>query len=67
MLLVTHDIDEALLLSDRIYILSPRPAKVKVQIKVQKPRLNLNQKQVGQKQIKTKNEIIRLLHGQYSI
>ena len=28
LLLVTHDIDEALLLSDRIYVLSPRPAKV---------------------------------------
>ncbi|MCF7928882.1 MAG: ABC transporter ATP-binding protein [Spirochaetales bacterium] len=27
-LLVTHDIDEAILLSDRIYILSPRPASV---------------------------------------
>lgn len=62
-LLVTHDIDEALLLSDRIYVLSPRPAKVKIQIKVQKPRLNLHQKQVSRKQIKTKNEIIRLLQA----
>jgi ABC-type nitrate/sulfonate/bicarbonate transport system ATPase subunit len=31
---VTHDIDEALLLADTIYVLSPRPAKVQLKIKV---------------------------------
>lgn len=41
-LFITHDIDEALFLSDRIYILSDRPAKIKTEIKVdlQKPREN---------------------------
>jgi len=36
--LVTHDIDEALLLSDRIYVLSARPAKVKMILDVNLPR-----------------------------
>lgn len=35
-LFVTHDIDEALLLADAIYVLSPRPAKVQLNIKVPK-------------------------------
>lgn len=33
-LLVTHDIDEALLMADSIYVFSSRPATVKIQIKV---------------------------------
>jgi len=34
-LFVTHDIDEALLLADSIYVFSPRPAQVSLHIKVQ--------------------------------
>ncbi|MDX9871642.1 MAG: ABC transporter ATP-binding protein [Clostridia bacterium] len=34
-LFITHDIEEALLLSDRIYVLSARPSKIKQQIKVE--------------------------------
>jgi ABC-type nitrate/sulfonate/bicarbonate transport system ATPase subunit len=37
-LLVTHDIEEALLLSDRIYVLTARPATVKGEISVDIPR-----------------------------
>jgi ABC-type nitrate/sulfonate/bicarbonate transport system ATPase subunit len=37
-LLVTHDIEEALLLSDRIYVLTARPATVKGEICVDIPR-----------------------------
>ncbi len=39
-LFITHDIDEALFLSDRIYVLSDRPAKVlkEIRIKADKPR-----------------------------
>lgn len=37
-LLVTHDIEEALLLSDRIYILTARPARVKNVVQVDLPR-----------------------------
>lgn len=37
-LLITHDVDEAILLSDRIYVLTERPARIKAEIKVQLPR-----------------------------
>jgi NitT/TauT family transport system ATP-binding protein len=33
-LLVTHDVEEALLLSDRIYVLTARPATIKGEITV---------------------------------
>ncbi len=33
-LLITHDVDEAILLSDRIYVLSHRPAQVRQELKV---------------------------------
>lgn len=40
-LLVTHDVREAVTLSDRIYVLSPRPARVIAQIAVPFPRPRL--------------------------
>ena len=36
--LVTHDVDEAIRLADRIFVLSPRPARVIGEIKVEVPR-----------------------------
>ena len=36
--LVTHDVDEAIALADRIFVLSPRPAHVKGEIRVKNPR-----------------------------
>jgi ABC-type nitrate/sulfonate/bicarbonate transport system ATPase subunit len=37
-LLVTHDIDEALLLSDRIYVLTARPGRLALELKLDLPR-----------------------------
>jgi ABC-type nitrate/sulfonate/bicarbonate transport system ATPase subunit len=39
-LLVTHDVDEALLLADRIYVLSPRPGHVRLErtVELERPR-----------------------------
>ncbi|MEO5953463.1 MAG: ABC transporter ATP-binding protein [Chloroflexia bacterium] len=43
-LLVTHDVDEAILLSDRVYVLSPRPGHVVLQleIEIERPRTLLS-------------------------
>lgn len=35
---ITHDIDEAILLSDRIYIMAGRPGKIKAEIVIDKPK-----------------------------
>lgn len=35
---VTHDVEEALMLSDRVYLLSPRPATVELVVEVDLPR-----------------------------
>ena len=35
---ITHDVDEALLLSDRVYVLGPRPATVTASVRVEFPR-----------------------------
>ena len=37
-LFVTHDIDEAIYLSDEIYVLSPRPGRIKEKVEVSLPR-----------------------------
>lgn len=37
-LLVTHDIDEAITLADRIFLLSPRPARIVGEARVESPR-----------------------------
>ena len=40
--LVTHDVDQAIALADRIFVLSPRPAHVVGEIRVKSPRAALS-------------------------
>ncbi|MEI7691811.1 MAG: ATP-binding cassette domain-containing protein, partial [Actinomycetes bacterium] len=36
--LITHDVREAVLLSDRVYVLGPRPATVRLELEIPLPR-----------------------------
>lgn len=57
-LLITHDIDEAVMLSDRIYVLSNKPANIKKEFDLNK---NIFNKKDLEKRALLKEEIIELL------
>jgi len=60
-LFITHDIDEAVFLSDRIYLLSKRPAVVKKIFDIKIPRPRDNKTFVLHEFIKIKEEIMNFL------
>ena len=60
-LFITHDIDEAVFLSDKIYLLSKRPAEVKKVFDVALPRPRDNKTFISPEFIKLKEEIMNFL------
>lgn len=60
-LFITHDIDEAILLSDRIYILSGSPAKITEEIAVEQPKPRTNDFTLTAEFIELKKRIIGAL------
>ena len=60
-LIITHYIDEALLLSDRIYILSSKPATIKKEITLDFNMDNKKERLLSTKTLKLKEEILKLL------
>ena len=60
-LLVTHDVEEAILLSDRIHLLSARPAHVRKEFTVEFPR---PRSRTAEPLVKLKGEILDLIHGE---
>jgi ABC-type nitrate/sulfonate/bicarbonate transport system ATPase subunit len=61
--LITHDVDEALLLADRIYVMSSRPATVKkvMSVELDRPRIATHEAV-----IERKAELLRLLEEEIS-
>jgi len=59
MLLVTHDIDEAIYMSDRIVIMSPRPARIEriIEVDLDRPR-----QRNDRRFLELRAEILKLLH-----
>lgn len=57
-LIVTHDIDEAILLSDRIYILSGKPGKITDEIKVDLPKSRNNSLLMSDEFLTIKRKIV---------
>lgn len=58
---ITHDIDEAILLSDRIYIMTGKPGKIIHEIKITEPKPRKKEFNVSNQFIEYKREILRIL------
>jgi ABC-type nitrate/sulfonate/bicarbonate transport system ATPase subunit len=61
-LFVTHDIDEAILLSDRIYILNGSPGVICKEIIIDEPRPRDNDFLLTERFLEYKKEILSILH-----
>jgi NitT/TauT family transport system ATP-binding protein len=64
MVLVTHSIEESILLSDRIIVLTRRPARVKADIKVELPR---PRDEADTHFIALKHQIRDLIHDEFEV
>ena len=61
---ITHDIDEAILLSDRIYIMSGKPGRITQEIVVTEPRMQRQGFNLTEKFLVYKRQIIEMLDMQ---
>ncbi len=59
---ITHDIDEAILLSDRIYIMSGVPGRIMEEIKISSKKPRASDYLISDEFIHYKREILKLLH-----
>jgi ABC-type nitrate/sulfonate/bicarbonate transport system ATPase subunit len=62
-LFVTHDIDEAVTLSDRIYILEGKPGKIAYEIVIDREYLNNEQFKMSEKFYNYKNNIMTIINS----
>lgn len=60
-ILVTHDVDEAVFLSDRIYVLAPRPGRVAAEIEVPLARPRPREALTSEAFVRTKQACMQLL------
>ncbi|GHO43461.1 ABC transporter ATP-binding protein [Ktedonospora formicarum] len=60
-LFITHDVREAILLSDRIYVLSARPARVLRMVEVDLPRPRTQEQLTQEPALSLERELVRLL------
>ena len=61
-LFITHDIDEAIYLSDDIYVFAPRPGYVKTKITVDLPRPRTTEHMTSAEFMQLKNRLLALLN-----
>ncbi len=62
-LFITHDVEEALLLSDRVYVMSPRPGRIVSDVTVAFPRPRPSEAVLEPEFIRLKAELLRALGG----
>ena len=58
---ITHDIDEAILLSDRIYILGGKPGQIVDEIRIEEPRPRQNDFQLTDRFLFYKKRILQTI------
>jgi ABC-type nitrate/sulfonate/bicarbonate transport system ATPase subunit len=63
-LFITHDIDEAIFLSDRIYIMTGKPGKIRKEIRIQESRPRNKIFTVSKEFMDYKKQIVDILEGQ---
>ena len=61
-LFVTHDIDEAIMLSDRIYLITGKPGQITKEIVIEKPREKRKEFNLSEEFLKYKREIVEELN-----
>ncbi len=61
---ITHDINEAILLSDRIYMLTGRPGTIQEEIRIRTPRAQREKYDLTEEFLEYKRQIMELLEGQ---
>jgi NitT/TauT family transport system ATP-binding protein len=60
-LFVTHDIEEALLLSDRVYVMTARPGTIKTEIRVDLPRPRLVEMETSPEFLDLRKQLLDLI------
>jgi ABC-type nitrate/sulfonate/bicarbonate transport system ATPase subunit len=66
-LFITHDVDEALLLSDRIFVMTARPGRIKAEITVDLPRpRNLMETESTPRFRELRKELLRMIREEVS-
>ena len=61
-LFITHDIDEAILLSDRIYVMTGKPGEIHSELKIEPPRNQRKEFILTDEFLRYKRAVIDLLH-----
>ncbi len=67
-LFVTHDVDEAILLSDRIYVMTARPGRIKAEIVVNLPRpREFIETESDERFVKLRKQVLSLIHSEVKL
>jgi ABC-type nitrate/sulfonate/bicarbonate transport system ATPase subunit len=63
-LFITHDIDESILLGDRVYVMTARPGRIKEMVQIELPRPRTVEMLTSDAFIALKRRIMHLIHDE---